>query len=78
LSLKSTQFDIESIKKANQSLIDTINESLEIADEGKLKRKEAEAQLEVAESELRKTLAAASVRESRPEAAQNQAQIESS
>ena len=58
-------FDIESVKKANQSLIDTINESLEIADEGKRKRKEAEAQLEVAESELRKTLSAASAHQSK-------------
>jgi len=58
-------FDIESVKKANQSLIDTINESLEIADEGKRMRKEAEAQLEVAENELRKTLAAASAHESK-------------
>ena len=53
-------FDIESVKKANQSLIDTINESLEIADEGKRMRVEAEKELVIAENALRETLQAAS------------------
>ncbi|NNC97547.1 MAG: toxic anion resistance protein [Gammaproteobacteria bacterium] len=53
-------FDIESVKKANQSLIDTIQESLQIADEGKRMRKEAEGQLIETENALRKQLAAAS------------------
>lgn len=53
-------FDIESIKKANQSLITTIQESLQIADEGKRMRKDAEAQLQETEEALRKQLAAAS------------------
>lgn len=53
-------FDIESINKANRSLIDTIEESLQIADEGKRKRAEALTQLQQCESDLRKTLAAAS------------------
>lgn len=52
-------FDIESIKKANQYLIDTIEESLEIADEGKAKRADAEKELIQMEEELKNTLAAA-------------------
>lgn len=52
-------FDIESIKKANQYLIDTIEESLSIADEGKAKRAEAEKELINMEAELKKTLSAA-------------------
>jgi uncharacterized protein YaaN involved in tellurite resistance len=53
-------FDIESVKKANQALIATIEESLQIADEGKLKRADALIQLEQCETDLRKTLSAAS------------------
>ncbi len=53
-------FDIESVAKANRTLIDTIEESLQIADEGKRKRSEALSQLQQCESELRQTLAAAS------------------
>lgn len=55
-------FDIEVVKKANQTLIETIQESLRIADEGKRRRVEAVTQLELCETELRKTLAAASAR----------------
>lgn len=51
-------FDIEAVKKANQQLIATIEESLQIADEGKRRRAEAEQELELCETELRKTLAA--------------------
>jgi len=50
-------FDIEVIKKANQTLIATIEESLQIADEGKKMRAEAVIQLQECENELRKTLA---------------------
>lgn len=39
-------FDIEAVKQANADLIATINESLEIADEGKRKRAEAEKDLQ--------------------------------
>ncbi|WP_139559076.1 toxic anion resistance protein [Methylotetracoccus oryzae] len=53
-------FDIESVKKANQTLIATIQESLQIADEGKRRRAEAVVQLEQCESELRQALASAS------------------
>jgi uncharacterized protein YaaN involved in tellurite resistance len=52
-------FDMESIKKANQYLIDTIEESLAIADEGKARRKTAEVELEGLEEKLKNTLAAA-------------------
>lgn len=55
-------FDIEAVKQANADLIATINESLEIADEGKAKRAAAEADLKAMEGELRDTLAAAKAR----------------
>lgn len=55
-------FDIETVKEANTRLVATINESLQIADEGKRKRVEAEQQLKACEAELRRTLAAASAR----------------
>ena len=49
-------FDIESIKKANQTLIETLNESLQIAQEGKKARELAEKELAKAEEELKKAL----------------------
>ncbi|MDP1666284.1 MAG: toxic anion resistance protein [Methylobacter sp.] len=52
-------FDIETVKKANEALIATIEESLQIADQGKKMRREAVVQLEHCETELRKTLASA-------------------
>ena len=52
-------FDIEAVKQANADLIATINESLEIADEGKRKRAEAERDLQKMEAELKETLASA-------------------
>lgn len=55
-------FDIETVKKANQTLIETIEESLRIADEGKRLRAEAVVQLQEAETELKKSLAAAKAR----------------
>jgi len=51
-------FDIESIKKANQTLIDTLNDSLRIADEGKSAREMALAQLNKTEQELKDALLA--------------------
>ncbi len=57
--MERSVFDIDSIRKANQYLIDTIEESLAIADEGKAKRADAEKELEVLESKLKETLAAA-------------------
>ena len=55
-------FDINAVKEANANLIATINESLEIADEGKRKRAEAEVELQKMEEELKNTLAAAKAR----------------
>ena len=55
-------FDIEAVKKANATLIATINESLAIADEGKARRASAEVDLRKMELELRDTLASASAR----------------
>jgi uncharacterized protein YaaN involved in tellurite resistance len=57
-------FDINAIKQANADLIGTIEESLAIADEGKAKRKSAEAELQKMETDLRDTLAAAKARKS--------------
>ncbi len=55
-------FDIEAIKKANEDLIGTIQESLQIADDGKAKRAAAEEDLKKMEQELRDTLASAKAR----------------
>ena len=49
-------FDIEAVKKANADLIATIEESLQIADEGKARRAAAEASLVRMEGELKSTL----------------------
>lgn len=55
-------FDIEAVKAANADLIGTIQESLQIADDGKARRAAAEADLQKMEAELRDTLAAAKAR----------------
>jgi len=55
-------FDIEAVKTANAELIATINESLQIADEGKAKRAAAEVEMKKMESELRATLSSAKAR----------------
>ncbi|MEM9045650.1 MAG: toxic anion resistance protein [Pseudomonadota bacterium] len=59
-------FDIEAVKEANAKLIDTINESLEIADEGKRQRAAAETEMQKMEQELKATLASAQARETTP------------
>ncbi len=59
-------FDIEVVKNANVMLIETIEESLQIADEGKRRRVEAEAKLQECEIELRNVLAAARSRTNPP------------
>jgi uncharacterized protein YaaN involved in tellurite resistance len=56
-------FDIQAIEKANADLIATIQESLQIADEGKAKRAEAEKSLLRMEEELKQTLAAAKAKQ---------------
>ncbi|MCB1362467.1 MAG: toxic anion resistance protein, partial [Rhodobacteraceae bacterium] len=55
-------FDIEAVKHANDQLIATIQDSLEIADAGKAKRAAAEQELSKMEAELRDSLAAARAR----------------
>jgi uncharacterized protein YaaN involved in tellurite resistance len=55
-------FDIEAVKAANAELIATIEESLQIADEGKRKRAQAEEDLRRMEAELKAALAAARAR----------------
>lgn len=56
-------FDIETIKTANQVLISTIEESLQIADAGKKARADAVGQLQECEVALRKTLASATAKQ---------------
>ncbi|WP_417719399.1 toxic anion resistance protein [Salipiger sp.] len=55
-------FDIEAVKQANADLVATIQESLQIADEGKARRAKAEEELKKMEHELRDTLASAKAR----------------
>jgi uncharacterized protein YaaN involved in tellurite resistance len=55
-------FDIESVRHANQQLVATIEESLQIAAQGRQARAEATRQLEECEAELRRTLASATAR----------------
>ncbi len=55
-------FDIEAVKAANANLIGTIEESLQIADEGKRRRSEAERDLVQMETDLRDALSAARAR----------------
>ena len=62
-------FDIESVKAANATLIATIQESLEIADEGKRRRAAAELELKTMEAELRQSLSSASAGRTMPPAA---------
>lgn len=57
--MERSVFDIEAVKQANSDLIATIEESLQIADEGKRRRAEAETEMEKMEVELREKLASA-------------------
>ena len=52
-------FDIEVVKMANQKLIETIDDSLRIAEEGKAKREGAVIELQKTESQLRAALLSA-------------------
>ena len=51
-------FDISSIKKANETLIATLNDSIKITEEGKKARQEALVELENTEKELKEALLA--------------------
>ncbi len=55
-------FDIEAVKRANETLIATIEDSLQIADAGREKRAAAEQELQKMEAELRESLASARAR----------------
>ncbi len=59
--------DIASVKKANDALIATIDDTLRIADEGKKQRREAAQQLVACEAELKQALTAAKARTVTPE-----------
>jgi uncharacterized protein YaaN involved in tellurite resistance len=56
-------FDIEAVSEANKALIDTIEDSLRIADAGRAARAKASAELNALEKQLRESLASASARE---------------
>ncbi len=55
-------FDIEVVKLANQKLIETIDDSLRIAEEGKAKREGAVVELQKTEAQLREALLSAKAR----------------
>ncbi len=63
-------FDIESIKKANQTLIDTLNDSLRITEEGKAAREKALHELEETEAKLKEALLAIHAKKEADEHAQ--------
>ena len=48
--------EIETLKKVNSDLISTIEETIQIQKEGKLKRQEAEMELQKIEEELKQKL----------------------
>lgn len=56
-------FDIESVKKANQTLIETLNDSLRIAQEGREARQKAVIELQKTEAELKEALVAVKARQ---------------
>jgi len=59
-------FDVNAVRKANENLIATIEESLEIADEGKRRRVEAEKTLVELEDNLKDTLKSAEAKARNP------------
>ena len=52
-------FDIETVKKVNEELIATIQESIQIAQEGRRKRAEAEIEMQRLEGELKQAIVTA-------------------
>jgi uncharacterized protein YaaN involved in tellurite resistance len=69
-------FDIESVKLANQLLIETIEDGLTIANEGKKAREEAKQELEKLEQELKQTLIATHAKQVGLEESAKQEKIE--
>lgn len=62
-------FDVEAVRHANETLIATIEDSLQIADAGRAKRAAAEQELTKMESELRASLTSARARDTGAEPA---------
>lgn len=56
-------FDVEAAEQANDLLIATINESIDLAEQGKAKRADAEQRLIAAEQKLKESLGAAAQRQ---------------
>jgi len=56
-------FDVNAVRKANDNLIATVEESLQIADEGKRRRAEAEKSLSEMEESLKETLKRAAAKQ---------------
>ncbi|WPB83066.1 toxic anion resistance protein [Sediminicoccus rosea] len=61
--LERGTFDMEAIKQANAALVGTIEDSLRIADEARVQRRTAEAELAKCEQDIRRALSAAKARE---------------
>jgi len=59
-------FDIESIKKANQTLIATLNDSMQIAEEGKKARQAALEELQKSEQALKEAILAVKAKREEP------------
>ncbi len=57
-------FDVNAVRQANENLIATVEESLQIADEGKRRRAEAEKSLSEMEDSLKETLKRAAAKQS--------------
>jgi len=55
-------FDVDSVRKANDTLIATINDSLQIAEEGRIARNKAVTELKEMETELHDTMTSAKSR----------------
>lgn len=56
-------FDVNAVRKANDNLIATVEDSLQIADEGKRRRREAEKSLAEMEDSLKETLKRAAAKQ---------------
>lgn len=63
-------FDVETIRKVNEQLMQTIRESIEITEEGKKRRAESERELTRLEGELKQALLASGEVQARLEPAQ--------
>ncbi|WP_291297315.1 toxic anion resistance protein [Elioraea sp.] len=59
-------FDIEAVKRANDQLVGTIEDTLRIADEGRARRRAAETTLVGLESDLKRSLTSAKARVATP------------